>query len=383
VRQDKLLMIPGPSVVPSRVLRALSEPPIGHRTAEFRALLEEVTRGLKEVFRTQNDVFVLSSSGTGAMEAAVANTVNPGDRVLVVVIGHFGERWVKLVSAYGAQVERLDFEWGQAADPDVLRSRLRQPDADDIRTVLLTQNETSTGVCNDVEALAAVVREHGALLIVDAISGLLGIELRTDEWGVDIVVGGSQKAFMLPPGLAFISVSDRAWEAVARCRQPRFYFDLPAARKALEDWQTPYTPAVNLFVGLREALRMAFEEGLDNIHARHRRLGRATRAAVQALGLQLLADPQRASDVVTAVRVPEGVDGSLLSRTMSQDYDITITGGQGALKGRIFRIGHVGHVFERDVLATLAALELALHKVGFPTQLGVGVAAAQKEFAEQ
>lgn len=376
-------MIPGPSPVPSRVLQALSRPMIGHRTAEFRALMEEVTGGLRRVFQTRNDVIIFSSSGTGAMEAAVANMINPGDRVLVVTIGHFGERWVKLASTYGAAVERLDFEWGQAADPDVLRERLQRPDAKDIRAVLLTQNETSTGVCNDVQALAAVVREHGALAIVDAISGLLAIELRTDEWGVDAVVGGSQKAFMLPPGLGFLSVSPRAWDAVKKCSQPRFYFDLSAARRSLGDWQTPYTPAVNLFFGLREALAMVFEEGLESVYARHARLARAVRAAVGALGLRRFADPAHASNVVTAVEVPSGIDGAALLNMMNDGYDITIAGGQGPLKGRIFRIGHVGYVFERDILATIAALELSLRRAGMPVELGTGVAAAQEELAAQ
>ncbi len=353
---------------------------IGHRTSEFRVLMEEVTDGLKRVFQTDNDVIILSSSGTGAMEAAVANMINPGDRVLAVTVGRFGERWVKLASVYGAAVERLDFQWGQAADPDVLRERLQRPDAEDIRAVLLTQNETSTGVCNDIQALAAVVREHGALVIVDAISGLLAIDLRTDEWGVDVVVGGSQKAFMLPPGLGFLSVSPRAWDAVEKCSQPRFYFDLTAARRSLEDRQTPYTPAVNLFVGLREALAMVFEEGLENVYARHARLARAVRAAVGALGLRLFADPAYASNVDTAVDVPSGIDGAGLLGMMNDGYDITIAGGQGPLKGRIFRIGHVGYVFERDILATIAALELSLRRAGMPVELGTGVAAAQKEF---
>jgi aspartate aminotransferase-like enzyme len=336
---------------------------INHRGREFMSILERVTRRLKEFFLTQNDVFILTTSGTGAMETAVVNTLSPGDRVLVISIGAFGDRFANIAEAYGAEVSRLDYEWGKAADPeDVRRARAADPA---IKAVLVTHNETSTGVTNPLEDIARVVREFDKLLLVDAVSSLSAIPVRTDDWGLDFVATGSQKGWMVPPALAMVSLSPRAWEAHAQAKMPRYYFDITAAKSYLERGQTPWTPAVSVFYGLDLALDMMAQEGLENIFARHRRLGQFTRDGVKALGLKLFADERFASDTVTAVKVPEGVDGKTLNRLCEDEYDLIIAGGQAKLAGKIFRIGHLGFVSEEDVKAALDVLAKALPRVGF------------------
>jgi len=357
------LRIPGPTPVPPRVLEASARPMINHRGREFVSILERVTKRLKEFFLTQNDLFILTTSGTGAMETTVVNTLSPGDRVLVISIGAFGDRFANIAEAYGAVVSRLDYEWGKAADPEDVRRALAADPA--IKAVLVTHNETSTGVTNPLEDIAKVVREFDKLLLVDAVSSLSAIPVRTDDWGLDFVATGSQKGWMVPPALAMVSVSPRAWEAHAQAKMPRYYFDITAAKNYLERGQTPWTPAVSVFFGLDLALEMMAQEGLENIFARHRRIGQFTRDGVKALGLQLFADERFASDTVTAVKVPEGVDGKALNRLCEDEYDLIIAGGQAKLAGKIFRIGHLGFVSEEDVKAALDVLAKALPRVGF------------------
>jgi aspartate aminotransferase-like enzyme len=358
------LRIPGPTPVPPKVLEAGARPMINHRGREFAAILDRVTKRVKEVFLTQNDVFILTTSGTGVMETAVVNTLSPGDRVLVISVGAFGDRFANIAKTYGADVSRLDYEWGKAADPEDVRRALAADPA--IKAVLIVHNETSTGVTNPLAEIAKVVREFDKLLLVDAISSLSAVPVRTDDWGLDFVVTASQKGWMVPPALAMVSVSPRAWEAHAQAKMPRYYFDVATAKDYLERSQTPWTPAVSVFYGLDLALDMMAKEGLENIFARHRRIGQFTRDGVKSLGLKLFADERFASDTVTAVKVPEGVDGKALQKLCLDEYDLVMAGGQAKLAGKIFRIGHLGFVSEEDVKAALDVLAKALPRVGFP-----------------
>lgn len=357
------LRIPGPTPCPPQVLAAVAKPMINHRGRHFAELIGRVVERLKRFYRTQGDVLVLTASGTGGLEAAVVNTLSPGDRVLAVVIGAFGERFAAIAQAYGAEVVRLEYEWGRAANPDDVRRVLSRDPR--IKAVLVTHNETSTGVTNPLKALAAVVREHERLLLVDAVSSLGAIPLETDAWGLDVVVTGSQKGWMVPPGLAFVSVSQRAWEAYREAKMPRFYLDLGRHKEALERGQTPWTPALSVLFGLDVALEMMEAEGLENIFARHARIGEMTRQGVKALGLRLLADERYASNTVTAVVVPDGVDERVLRRLLEDEYGVVLAGGQGKLSGKIFRIGHLGWVTEEDIRDTLDSLAQALPRVGY------------------
>ncbi len=357
------LRIPGPTPVPPEVLEANARPMINHRGREFADILDRVTSRLKEFFLTKNDLFILTTSGTGAMEAAVVNTLSPGDRVLVISIGAFGDRFANIAKAYSAEVSRLDYEWGKAADPEDVRRALAADPA--IKAVLVTHNETSTGVTNPLEDIARVVREFDKLLLVDAVSSLSAIPVRTDDWGLDFVATASQKGWMVPPALGMVSVGPRAWEAHAKAKMPRFYMDITAAKDYLGRGQTPWTPAISVFYGLELALDIMAREGLENIFARHRRIGQFVRDGVKALGLELFADQRFASDTVSAVKVPEGVDGKALQKLCEDEYDLIIAGGQAKLAGKIFRIGHLGFVSEGDVRAALDVLAKALPRVGF------------------
>lgn len=374
--EKQLLMIPGPTPVPQSVLLAGAKPMINHRGPEFAALLAEVTAGLKRVFQTEHDVFILTASGTGGLEAAIVNVLSPGDLVLSVSIGVFGDRFATIAKTFGAKVESLNFEWGQAVDPEKLRARLAADKKKDIKAVLVTHNETSTGVANDLSTIGPVVREHGALLLVDGISSLLAMDCQTDAWSLDVVVAGSQKAFMIPPGLAFIAISDRAWAAMAGAKMPRFYWDLKKAKDYLERGQTPWTPAVPQFFQLREALKILEAEGLQACFVRHARLAAAVRAGVGALGLKLFADPAHASNAVTSVKKPDGIEVSALRKLMLQKYGVVLAGGQQQLQNEIFRIGHLGYVSEPEIIATLGALGLALRELGSKVDSWAGVAAA-------
>lgn len=378
MRDKSYLLIPGPTPVPPAVVAAMSKPMFGHRTQEFAGLYQRVVEKLKLVFNTKGDVFVLTNSGTGAMEAAVANTVSPGDKVLALITGNFGERFANIARAYGAQVVEVNFGWGSCVDLKVVEEKLAEHP--DTKVVLATQNETSTGVVNDICGIGSLVSRTPALLLVDAVSGAGAIEIKVDDWGIDMLCTASQKAFMLPPGLSMITVSPKAWKVVQANSSPRFYFSLPACRKNIEKWNTPYTPAVSMFLGLEAALDMMLEEGLPNVYARHALLARATRKAVAALGLSLLAPDHCASHALTAVWGPQGVDADELRQVARREYGVAFAGGQGELKGKIFRIAHMGFCDKTDVIVAVSALEMALARLGWPVELGRGVKAAQEVF---
>lgn len=355
MEREDLLLIPGPTMIPPDVRAALAAPPVGHRSRQFAEMIAEVTAGLKKVFQTEGDVFVFTASGTGAMEASLMNTLSPSDRVVVVSTGVFGERFATMAEALGLEAERVRFRPGEAASADMVGEHLSgHPGA---KAVIMTQNETSTGITNGVAAIAQVGREHGALTIVDAVSGIAAIDLKTDEWGVDMVIGGSQKAFMLPPGLSFVSVSERAWEMHRSARLPRFYWDFSRAKQSLDKGQTPWTPNVCLFNGLRAALRRILEEGLENVFARHARVAQLVRTSIKAMGLELFADEKHASNAVTAVKPPKGVEVGEMLRHIQDRYGILLASGQGDLRGKMFRIAHVGCIAEREVFAALGAIE--------------------------
>jgi aspartate aminotransferase-like enzyme len=378
MKGKQYLMLPGPTPVPQEVLEALARPMINHRGPEFKSLLLEATEGLKEVFCTSNDVLILTGAGTGAMEAAVCNFVSPGDRVLVVSIGSFGDRFASIAQRFGAQVEKLEFAWGSAADPAVLADRIRADVNREIKAVFVTHNETSTGVTNDIQSLRNSLGDHPALFIVDTVSGLGAMPLETDNWNLDVVVAGSQKSFMIPPGLSFACVSPRAWEVAAKCTNARFYWDLNKAREMGAKGQTPFTPAIPQIAALVESLRMIRDEGLANIYARHRRLRDMTRQGVRALGLGLLADDTVGSTAVTAVLPPAGLDANALRKVLLERFNVVAAGGQGKLDNKIFRIGHLGYVQELDIIAVTAALEMSLIACGHKVELGSGVRAAQE-----
>jgi aspartate aminotransferase-like enzyme len=355
---------------------------VNHRGPEYMALQRELIAGLKEVFRTAGDCLIFPASGTGGLEAAIVNTLSPGDRVLAVVIGAFGDRFASIAAAHGADVQRLDVEWGRAVDPEQVARILREDGDRTIRAVLITHNETSTGVLNDIRTIAALVREHGALLLVDSISGMLTAELETDAWGLDVVVAGSQKAFMIPPGLTFVSVSERAWAAHRSARMARFYFDFAMMRRSMEKDQTPYTPALPQLYALREALAIIRSEGREATVARHRQLARACRAGAAALSLEPLADEASFSHSVTAIRNPPGIEGRALRQRLRERHGVVVAGGQGPLEPAIFRIGHMGYISAPDLTATFAALEESLAALGYPVTPGSGVAAVERVLAE-
>ncbi|MCC6980891.1 MAG: alanine--glyoxylate aminotransferase family protein [Candidatus Melainabacteria bacterium] len=377
----EFLMIPGPTPVPDRVLEAVARHPIGHRTPEFSKLLRGAVDDLKWLGQTARDPYVITSSGTGAMEAAIVNTVNSGDGVLSLIVGVFGERWAKISEAYGAKVERVISEPGQPVDLVLLAEKLKKDKEQKIKVVTVTHNETSTGVINDLQAIAKLVRSHGALLIVDAVTSFGAVNLPIDEWQVDVLVTGSQKALMLPPGLGVIFFSERAWRVSENCKTPRFYLDLRKYKKSLEQDTTPATPNVSLVAGLRESLLMMREDGTEKIFARHLRLKEALRSGIKALGLKLFVADEHASPTITAILPPSGISVADIRKGLKEDFRILVADGQEELKGKIFRIGHMGYVFERDILMTLAALESVLRKLGHEVTPGKAVEAASSAFA--
>jgi aspartate aminotransferase-like enzyme len=374
------LMAPGPTPVPSPVLLAMAQPIIHHRTPEYEALFAEVRDQLKWLFQTAQDVVLLTCSGTGAMEAAVVSTLSPGDVVAIIRAGKFADRWAEIARIYGLPAVNLEAPFGETVAPARLAETLRA--RPQIRAVLAQHSETSTGVLHDVRGYAEATRGSQAILVVDAVSSLGIADLPMDAWGVDVVVAGSQKGLMLPPGLAFCALSDKAWRHTATSRLPKYYFDLAGEAKAGAKNDVRFTPAVSIVVGLREALRMMQTEGLVNVVRRHDRLARATRAGVEALGLRLFprATP---SPAVTAVLAPAGVDSERIVAAYSQQHNITIAGGQGEMKGQLFRLGHMGYAAEFDVITALAALEQVLADLGLPVDYGASVRAAQKVFAEK
>ncbi|MEH2089380.1 pyridoxal-phosphate-dependent aminotransferase family protein [Nostoc sp.] len=381
---DKLmLMIPGPTPVPEAALLALAKHPIGHRTSEFSNILAEVTENLKWLHQTQSDVLMLNVSGTGAVEAGIINFLSPGDRILVGSNGKFGERWVEVGQAYGLNVEEVKVEWGKPLDSAVFAEKLQADTQKQIKAVIITHSETSTGVLNDLETINRHVKEHGeALIIVDAVTSLGAFNLPVDAWGLDIVASGSQKGYMIPPGLGFVSVSPKAWEAYKTAKLPKYYLDLGKYRKATAKNTTPFTPPVNLIVALHTTLRIMKEEGLESIFARHERLKNATRAAIKGLNLPLLAADNSASPAITAV-APQGIEPDKIRSLMKKRFDIALAGGQDHLSNKIFRIGHLGFVSDRDILSCIASLEVTLTELGYEDFTpGSGIAAAVKVFSQ-
>lgn len=354
------LRIPGPTPCPPEVLKALGRQMINHRGEEFRQLLVDATAKLKLLFQTKNDLFILTGSGTGGLEAAVVNTLSPGDKVLAVSIGTFGDRFANIAKQFGADVTVLSFEWGKAADPDAIRRAL-QADAK-IKAVLVTHNETSTGVTNDLAAISPVVKEAGKLLLVDCVSSLGSLNVPVDDWHLDVAVSGSQKGWMVPPGLAMVSISPEAWKAHANAKMPRFYWDFTRAKNYLEKKETPWTPAVSIVFAFSVALDMMIKEGLANIVARHARVGKAARDGVKALGLPLFADESHASNTVTAVAASKGLEPDKLRKILREEHKIVLSGGQQKLEGKIFRIGHLGMVTEGDIKEVISAIKVALPK---------------------
>ena len=357
------LRIPGPIPVPDDILEAMATPMINHRGPQFQDLLYRVTARMKQVFETENDVYILTSSGTGAMEATVVNTLSPGDKVLNTSVGFFGDRFGDIARTFGAEVMDLSFPWGTAVDPDALRKAL--DDEPDFKAVLVTHNETSTGVTNDLQAIASIARgEFDKLLLVDGISSVCSIPLRTDAWGCDVVATASQKGWMLPPGLAFISFSQRAWEAHATARMPKYYFDLAQYQRYYEKGQPPYTPGLSVFFALDLAMEKIVSEGIDGLLERHAAIAQMTRDGIKELGLSIFPDEEVASDTVTAVSVPEGVDGKELIKTVREEHGVVLGGGQGPVEGSIFRIGHMGYTTPEEIQEVMEALAATLPKVG-------------------
>lgn len=377
------LRIPGPTYVPGPVLSASARPLINHRGPEFAALLVGLTRALQDALRTQGDVLMLTSSGSGGMEAAIANTLSRGDKMLLFINGAFGERFHAIAKAYGVDARRVDVPWGRALDPDLVRDELaKEKGKDGAKAVLLTHNETSTGVLNPLKEIAEIVRDAGKLLIVDSVSGAGAVELEVDEWGIDVLVTGSQKAWGAPPGVAIVTMSPRAWKAYDRSDLPKVYFDLQAAKASLEKAQTPATPAITVFIALQESLKLMAEEGIDAIVRRHRDLAYATRRGVQALNLPLFADEAHASPTVTSFRPPTRVDARNLIRILRESYDTVIAGGQGRLEGQIARVGHMGFVTLQDMVSFFSALELTLRDLHQAVEPGQAIAACLRAYDE-
>jgi len=367
------LLSPGPTPIPDKVLSVAAEPIIHHRTPEFSAIFMEVTEGLKSVFQTKEDVFILTSSGTGAMEAAIVNTLSPGDKVIAINGGKFGERWGNICKACGVICRDIVIDWGADFTKEQLAAELKADPG--VKAVLTTLSETSSGAVYDVKGFGEVVAGTDAILIVDGISGLGATPCPMDEWNVDVMVTGSQKSFMIPPGLAYIAFSPKAWKFVETSKLPKFYFDIKKAKKNLANKTTPWTPAISLIVQQKKALDIIIGLGLENLFAHHRILGEATRAGVMAIGLELLA--VNPGNILTAVKVPAGVDGVKLVKTMQSKYMVYIAGAQDPNKGKFFRIAHLGYMGGFDVITALSALEMTLLDLGYAFEPGGAVKAAQ------
>ncbi|MEF3169140.1 MAG: alanine--glyoxylate aminotransferase family protein [Deltaproteobacteria bacterium] len=377
--KKRYLMAPGPVAVAPEVLARMSEPIIHHRSPQFSSILTGVRSDLKYLFQTANDVIIFASSGTGGMEASVVNLLSPGDTAIVVRAGKFGERWTELCEAYGVTAVNIDVPWGEAVDPDAVQNALEaHPEA---KAVFMQAHETSTGAKHPVREIGALVKDRAeTVLVVDAITALGVYELKTDEWGLDVVVTGSQKALALPPGLSLVSVSEKAWRLVERSRLPKYYLSFERERKAIGKQTTAFTPAVSLIIGLAEVLKGIREAGLPAVFEHHRRLAEGTRAAVAALGLEFFS--KAPSEAVTVIKAPAGINGQDVVKIMREKYGITIAGGQAQAKGKIFRISHMGHLSEWDMIMAISAVERVLKELGHPVELGRGVAAAEAYFAQ-
>jgi aspartate aminotransferase-like enzyme len=377
VAEKRYLMTPGPTPAPPDVLAAVAQPVLHHRGPDFKKLYAECLGRLREIYRTESEVLLFSGSGTGAMESAVANLCSRGDRVLVVSAGYFGERWASIAASYGAEVDHLRYAWGEIPSANDVAERLHERSA---VAVFLTHSETSTGVVSDLQPLAAAAGDAGTLSVVDAISSLGAVPLETDAWGIDVVASGAQKALMTPPGLAMVSASAAAWAARERASSPRFYFDWERTRKGQATLDAPVTPPVSLVAGLNVALGMLLEEGLEAAFDRHVRLGRACREGVKAMGLELFSPDDDSSSVVTAIRAPDGVDSDELVLLLRDRHGVTLAPGQGELKGKIFRVGHIGYYDVFDITTALAAVELALVELGAEVERGIAVTRALEAF---
>jgi serine---pyruvate transaminase len=377
VAEKRYLMTPGPTPAPPEVLAAIAQPVLHHRGPDYKKLYSECLGRLREVFRTGEEVLLFGGSGTGAMESAVANLCSPGERVLVVSAGYFGERWASLAKAFGVDVDHLRYAWGEVPTVEDTVARLHEREA---TTVFLTHSETSTGVVIDLQPFAAAASEAGALSVVDAISSLGAVPVETDAWGIDVVASGAQKALMTPPGLAMTSASRAAWEKSATSASPRYYWDWERTRKGQSTLDAPVTPPVSLVAGLNVALGMLLEEGLEAAFERHVRLGRACREGLKAMGLELSSPDEDSSAVVTAARAPEGIDSDELVLLLRDRHGVTLAPGQGELKGKIFRIGHIGYYDVFDITTALAAVELALAELGAEIERGVAVTRALEAF---
>ncbi len=375
----RYLMAPGPTPVPPEVLAASAEPVLHHRGPDFREVMKRCLGRLQEVARTQHDLLLFTASGTGAFESAVVNLLSPGERVLVVTAGEFGDRWIALARAYAADVQELRYAWGETPQPDDLRGRLEETGAD---VVFLVHSETSTGVVSDVQALVAAAREAGALSVVDAVSSLGAVPVETDAWGIDVVIAGSQKALMTPPGLSLATISPAAWERCARTTTPRFYFDWAKLHAQLESGSTPFTPAVSLVVALDAALALLLEEGLESAFARHAALGRACREGAKAMGLELFSPDEERSAIVTAILTPGGVDAREVVLSLRDRFGITVAGAHGEMGPKMLRIGHIGYYDVFDITTALAALETVLVEQGAEVERGVAVARALEAYGQ-
>jgi aspartate aminotransferase-like enzyme len=374
--EKKYLFSPGPTMLPPEVLLKMAEPIMHHREPEFEKMFAEIREGLKYLFQTKNEVLVFTSSGTGAMEGAVSNILSKGDRAIVVRGGKFGERWGEICKAYGIEFIPIDVEWGKAVDPKRIKELLESDPS--IRAVYTQASETSTGVKHPVKEIADLVKRYeDKVIVVDAITGIGVFNIPMDEWGIDVLISGSQKALMLPPGLAFAALSDRAWKLAEKSNLPKYYFDFKKELKNTKKNQSSYTPAISLFVGLREALHMIRKEGIEAVFHRHDMLADATRAAVKALGLELYA-PHSPSNAVTAVKVPDGIQGGKLKNLFFEKFGITVAGGQDQAKGKIIRIAHLGYYERLDMIMVISALEMLLKEMGYPFELGTGVKAAEE-----
>lgn len=372
----RYLFAPGPTPVPSEILLSMAMPIIHHRSPDFIPVIDSAKKGLQWLYQTKNDVLILCSTGTGGMVGAVNNFFNPGEKVLVINGGKFGERWTKICQAYGLKVEEILVEWGYSIKPEAVEAALKK--TPDIKGVFVQATETSTGVAHNVEGLAKVIKKYeNTLFIVDAISALVAHDLRTDEWGIDIMVGGSQKGVMLPPGLAFAGVSEKAWKKNESSKMPRFYFNFKKERENLAKNQTNFTSAVTLIIGLNEAIKILQKEGLENVFKRHAKLAYATREAVKAIGLGIYSK-ESPSNSVTAIEAPQGIDGQLIYKNLREKYGITGAGGQDKAKGKIFRLAHLGYADIFDIITGIAAIEMVLKGLGYPVKLGTGVAKAQE-----
>jgi serine---pyruvate transaminase len=377
--EKRYLVTPGPTPVPPEVLAATAAPMIHHRTPEFRTILARVLERLQQVFRTERDVVLFTSAGTGAMESAVANLCSRGDRVLVVSHGYFGERWAAITRGYGCEVDHLRYDWGEIPTPEDVAARAEESGP---KVIFLTHSETSTGVVADIRAISEPLNGSDALIVVDAISSLAAVPLETDAWGLDVVVTSSHKALMAPPGLAAVAVSPAARAATRAADSPRFYFDWERTLASQAKHENPFSPAISLVIGLDVALGIVLEAGLEAAHERHVRLGRACRAGAKAMGLELFSPDEDRAAVVTAIRVPPDIDSSAIVLAMRERSGVTVIGGQGELKGKIVRIGHIGYIDVHDIATALTALELALVQAGADVERGVAVSAALEAHTE-